>query len=138
LGQLTEFTRRGEGKWSVSSIADRTKYPAPGLLGGQAGAAGEVALGDGTQLHPKALADLKAGDVVHVNLPGGGGYGDPFERDVQRVLWDVIEGYITPDEAERNYGVIVRYIGKAEELVKLPDHWVIDQRRTAELRASRR
>jgi N-methylhydantoinase B len=138
LGQLTEFTRRGEGKWSVSSIADRTKYPAPGLLGGQAGAAGEVALGDGTQLHPKALADLKAGDVVHVNLPGGGGYGDPFERDVQRVLWDVIEGYITPDEAERNYGVIVRYIGKAEELVKLPDHWVIDQRRTAELRGSRR
>ena len=97
LGQLTEFTRRGEGKWSVSSIADRTKYPAPGLLGGQAGAAGEVALGDGTQLHPKALADLKAGDVVHVNLPGGGGYGDPFERDVQRVLWDVIEGYITPE-----------------------------------------
>src|SRR4030095_4454552 len=47
LGQLTEFVRRGEGRWSVSSIADRNKYPAPGLLGGQAGAAGEVALGDG-------------------------------------------------------------------------------------------
>jgi N-methylhydantoinase B len=138
LGQLTEFMRRGEGKWSVSSIADRTKYPAPGLLGGGAGAAGEVALADGTQLHPKALADLRAGDVVHVNLPGGGGYGDPFERDVQRVLWDVIEGYITPVEAERNYGVIVRYIGKPEELVKLPDHWMIDQPRTAELRGSRR
>jgi N-methylhydantoinase B len=138
LGQLTEFTRRGEGKWSVSSIADRTKYPAPGLLGGQAGAAGEVALADGTELHPKALADLKAGDVVHVNLPGGGGYGDPFERDVQRVLWDVIEGYITPDEAEKNYGVRVRYTGKPQELVKLPDHWVIDQRTTAELRGSRR
>jgi N-methylhydantoinase B len=138
LGQLTEFTRRGEGKWSVSSIADRTKYPAPGLLGGGAGAAGEVALADGTQLHPKALADLKAGDVVHVNLPGGGGYGDPFERDVQRVLWDVIEGYITPDEAEKNYGVRVCYTGKPEELVKLPDHWVIDQGRTAELRGSRR
>jgi N-methylhydantoinase B len=138
LGQLTEFTRRGEGKWSVSSIADRTKYPAPGLLGGGAGAAGEVTLADGTQLHPKALADLKAGDVVHVNLPGGGGYGDPFERDVQRVLWDVIEGYITPDEAEKNYGVRVSYTGKPEELVKLPDHWVIDAARTAELRGSRR
>jgi N-methylhydantoinase B len=138
LGQLTEFTRRGEGKWSVSSIADRTKYPAPGLLGGGAGAAGEVALADGTQLHPKALADLKAGDVVHVNLPGGGGYGVPFERDVQRVLWDVIEGYISPDEAEKNYGVIIRYIGKTEELVKLPERWVIDAARTAELRGARR
>ena len=138
LGQLTELTRRGEGKWSVSSIADRTKYPAPGLLGGQAGAAGEVALGDGTRLHAKSLVDLGAGDVVHVNLPGGGGYGDPFRRDAQRVLWDVIEGYITPDRAERSYGVVVRYTGKPEELVKLPDDWVIDPLRTAELREARR
>jgi N-methylhydantoinase B len=136
LGQLTELTRRGEGKWSVSSIADRTKYPAPGLLGGQAGAAGEVTLGDGTRLHAKALADLKTGDVVHVNLPGGGGYGDPLQRDAQRVLWDVIEGYITPEEAEKKYGVAVRYTGEAEELVKLPDCWKIDERKTAELRAA--
>ena len=136
LGQLTELTRRGEGKWSVSSIADRTKYPAPGLLGGQAGAAGEVTLGDGTRLHAKALADLKTGDVVHVNLPGGGGYGDPLQRDAQRVVWDVIEGYITPEEAEKKYGVVVRYTGEAEELVKLPDCWKIDERKTAELRAA--
>jgi N-methylhydantoinase B len=138
LGQLTEFVRRGEGRWSVSSIADRTKYPAPGLLGGQAGAAGEVALGDGTRLHAKSLVDLGAGDTVHVNLPGGGGYGDPLQRDAQRVLWDVIEGYITPEEAEKKYGVAVRYTGKPEELVKLTDHWVIDPLRTAELREARR
>jgi N-methylhydantoinase B len=137
LGQLTEFVRRGEGRWSVSSIADRTKYPAPGLLGGQAGAAGEVALGDGTRLHAKSLVDLGAGDTVHVNLPGGGGYGDPFQRDSQRVLWDVIEGYITPEEAAKNYGVAVRYTGKPEELVKLPNCWMIDERKTAELRRNR-
>jgi N-methylhydantoinase B len=118
----------------VSSIADRTKYPALGLLGGQAGAAGEVALGDGTQLHAKSLVDLGTGDTVHVNLPGGGGYGEPLQRDVQRVLWDVIEGYVTPEEAEKNYAVAVRYIGKPEELVKLPDQWVIDELRTAKLR----
>src|SRR5215207_7714322 len=58
LGQLTEFSRRGDGQWSVSSIADRTVYPAPGLLGGQAGATGEVFLGDGTRLHAKALVEL--------------------------------------------------------------------------------
>jgi N-methylhydantoinase B len=137
LGQLTEFVRRGEGRWSVSSIADRTKYAAPGLLGGQAGALGEVALSDGTQLHAKSLVDLGDGDAVHVNLPGGGGYGDPLQRDVQRVLWDVIEGYITPEEAEKKYGVAVRYTGKPEELVKLPRQWLIDESRTAELRGSR-
>jgi N-methylhydantoinase B len=137
LGQLTEFTRRGEGKWSVSSIADRTKYPAPGLLDGQAGALGEVVLSNGGRPNPKALVDLRADDVVHLNLPGGGGYGDPFERDPQRVLWDVVEGYITPEHAERSYGVAVRYTGKSDELVKLANQWVIDEKRTAELRRGR-
>jgi N-methylhydantoinase B len=137
LGQLTEFTRRGEGKWSVSSIADRTVYPAPGLLGGQAGATGEVFLGDGTRLHAKALVDLKERDVVHVNLPGGGGYGDPFERDAERVRWDVTEGYISVEEAERKYGVAIRYNGNPDDLVKLPARWMIDAGKTAELRQTR-
>ncbi len=134
LGQLTEFARRGKGRWSVSSIADRTKYPAPGLLEGKGGVAGEVVLGNGTRLHPKALVDLRAEDVVHLNLPGGGGYGDPFRRDPQKVLWDVIEGYVSPREAEESYGVAVRYAGKADELVKLPGSWTIDEAKTAELR----
>jgi len=137
LGQLTEFTRRGAGKWSVSSIADRTHYPAPGLLGGQAGATGAVSLGNGTQLHAKALMDLNSDDVVHVDLPGGGGYGDPMKRDVEKVLWDVIEGYITSQEAEKKYGVVVNYKGKADDLVKLPENWAIDQKKTAALRSGR-
>ena len=135
LGQLTEFTRRGEGRWSVSSIADRTEYPAPGLLGGGSGATGEVLLADGTRLHAKAMVDLKVGDVVHVNLPGGGGYGDPLKRDPAKVLWDVVEGYITPAAAEKIYRLAVRYTGNAEDLVKLPKDWVIDDARTAELRS---
>jgi N-methylhydantoinase B len=137
LGQLTEFARRGEGRWSVSSIADRTAYAAPGLLGGGAGATGEVVLDDGTRLHAKAMVDLKVGDTVHVNLPGGGGYGDPFTRDWQKVLWDVIEGYVSPEQAEKKYGVVVRYRGQSEDLVKLPGDWLIDQVRTAELRGGR-
>ncbi len=134
LGQLTEFTRRGEGKWSVSSIADRTVYPAPGLQGGAPGAAGELVLNDDIRPNPKALLDLKQGDVVHLNLPGGGGYGDPFERAVEKVLWDVIEGYVSPEEAETKYGVAVRYQGNADDWVKLPEQWMIDQERTAKLR----
>ncbi len=134
LGQLTEFTRRGEGRWSVSSIADRTAYPAPGLLGGQPGAKGEVTLGDGTRLNAKALKDLKPGEVVHVNLPGGGGYGDPMRRDAEKVRWDVIDGYVTPGEAEKKYGVAIRYNGKADDLVKLPESWYIDAVQTASLR----
>lgn len=134
LGQLTEFTRRGEGRWSVSSIADRTKYPATGLLGGKNGALGEVALHDGTKLHAKALVDLKSQDIVHLNLPGGGGYGNPFERDPQRILRDVIEGYVSPEAAAKDYGVVVRYTGNAEALVKLAEDWIIDREKTNRLR----
>jgi N-methylhydantoinase B len=137
LGQLTEFTRRGEGRWSVSSIADRTKYPAPGLLGGAPGATGEVTLDDGTRLNAKALKDLKDGEVVHVNLPGGGGYGEPWKRDVEKVRWDVVENYISVEEAEQQYGVAVRYSGNSADLVKLPENWVVDHARTAELRGDR-
>jgi N-methylhydantoinase B len=134
LGQLTEFTRRGEGNWSVSAIADRTAYPAPGLQGGGAGAAGELVLNDGFRPNPKAMLDLKYQDVVHLNLPGGGGYGDPFQRDAQKVLWDVIEGYVSREDAETRYGVVVRYQGGADDRVRLPQQWVVDQERTAKLR----
>jgi N-methylhydantoinase B len=137
LGQITEFTRRGEGRWSVSSIADRTAYAAPGLLGGQNGATGEVMLEDGTKLHAKALTDLGRDEIVHVNLPGGGGYGDPMKRDMEKVRWDVIENYISAEEAERRYGVSLRYTGDPKDLVKLPENWVIDQARTRELRSGR-
>jgi N-methylhydantoinase B len=138
LGQLTEFTRRGEGRWSVSSIADRTEYAAPGLLGGASGAKGEVMLGDGTRLHAKAMVDLKRGDVVHINLPGGGGYGNAFERAPEKVLWDVIEGYIDPEEAAKSYGVAVRYRGEPDALVRLPGDWQIDEEGTKRMRQRRR
>jgi N-methylhydantoinase B len=134
LGQLTEFARRGDGRWSVSSIADRTEYAAPGLLRGKAGAKGEVLLGDGTRLHAKAMVDLKSDDIVHVNLPGGGGYGNALERAPEKVLWDVIDGYLSAEEAEKSYGVIVHYTGKSDALVKLPVDWKIDAEETRRLR----
>jgi N-methylhydantoinase B len=134
LGQLTEFARRGTGRWSVSSIADRTEYPAPGLRGGASGAKGEVRLDDGTRLHAKAMVDLKLNDVVHVNLPGGGGYGRALERAPEKVLWDVIEGYITPEEAAKSYGVAVRYLGNPDALVRMPGDWTIEKEKTTRLR----
>jgi N-methylhydantoinase B len=72
-----------------------------------------------------------------VHLPGGGGYGDPFKRDPENVLWDVIEGYVSAEAAEKDYGVAVRYTGKPEDLVKLPSQWVIDDAKTSELRKKR-
>ncbi len=137
LGQLTEFTNRARGPWSVSGIVDRTRYPARGVRGGRPGAAGEVVLDTGDRPNPKARIDLAPGQVVHVNTPGGGGYGDPFERDPERVRADVIAGYVTPEAAASEYGVVVRFTGRPDELVCLPEQWVIDDQATKALRSKR-
>lgn len=134
LGQFTEFARRGGGRWSVSCIVDRSKYPALGLLGGLEGAPGELVLDSGARPNPKALLDLATDQVVRLNTPGGGGYGNPWERDPEKVRWDVIEGYISPEAAATLYGVIVRFTGKEQELVKLPEQWVVEKQGTEKLR----
>jgi N-methylhydantoinase B len=134
LGQWTEFTNRAEGNWSVSCIVDRTKHPAQGLLGGKAGAPGEVIVGDGEHPNPKSQVDLGSHQLVHLNLPGGGGYGDPFKRDPERVRQDVIAGYVTSEAAAQEYGVVIRFTGTESELVRLPEQWVIDEAATKKLR----
>ena len=134
LGQLTEFTHRADGRWSVSGIVDRTKYPAPGILGGKPGMVGELILDTGARPNPKAQVDLKPRQVVRLNTPGGGGYGDPFSRDLKLVWKDVVAGYVTREAAARDYGVVIRFTGHEEELVRLPEQWMIDEAATAELR----
>jgi N-methylhydantoinase B/oxoprolinase/acetone carboxylase alpha subunit len=46
-------------------------------------------------------------DAIRLELPGGGGFGDPRTRDRQRVIDDVLDGLITAEEAQRDYGVVV-------------------------------
>jgi N-methylhydantoinase B len=49
---------------------------------------------------------LRAGDRVQVGTPGGGGYGDPVERDRELVRRDVELGYYTPEQATRMFGPV--------------------------------
>ena len=134
LGQLSEFTNRAAGRWSVSGIVDRTRYPAPGLLGGKQGSAGEFILDGGDRPNPKAQVELEPGRVVYLNTPGGGGYGDAFSRDPELVRQDVIAGYVTSEAAAKDYGVAVGFTGNDDELVRLPEQWVINDDATAKLR----
>jgi len=99
--------------------------------------AGELVLDNGARPNPKAQVELKAHQVVHLNLPGGGGYGDPFSREPEHVRQDVIAGYVTPEAAARDYGVVVRFTGRDDELVRLPEQWVIDEAATGNLRNRR-
>ena len=48
---------------------------------------------------------LEPGSVVELLTGGGGGFGDPRQRDPERVRRDVLDGYVTREAAERDYGV---------------------------------
>jgi N-methylhydantoinase B len=48
-----------------------------------------------------------AGDAIAVGTPGGGGYGDPWQREPALVARDVARGYFTAADARRDYGVVV-------------------------------
>lgn len=54
-----------------------------------------------------AVSDLKAGDVYTCTTSGGAGYGDPLERDPESVREDVVNGVVSPEVAERVYGVVL-------------------------------
>ncbi len=137
LGQWTEVSYRGEASWGVSALVDRTRFPATGLEGGKSGASGEFLVNNTIRPQPKAFIPLEPGDRVQLNPAGGGGYGDPFRRPLELVLNDVINGYVSLEAADRHYGVIIRYLGDQDQLVRLPELYVIDEAATR-LRRSRK
>ncbi len=138
LGQYTEMGCRTEETWTVSAMVDRINHPPEGMLGGGPGVRGEFLLDGQERGQPKALLALGPDQRVQLNLPGGGGFGDPLEREPARVLADVVEGYVSIAGAERDYGVIIRYTGSPDRIVRLPEDYQFDEKATEALRAERR
>jgi N-methylhydantoinase B len=134
LGQRTEFGSLADGSWEVSAMIDRIIYPGAGLDGGKPGACGEFKIDDQACAQPKTLVSLDPHARVQLNLPGGGGYGNPLEREPEAVLRDVVSGYVSLAAAQSEYGVAIRYLGSAAQLVRLPKHYAIDFKATEELR----
>ena len=138
LGQYTEMGCRTDRAWTISAMVDRIRHPPEGMLGGGPGARGQLLLDGQDEGQPKALLTLQPDQRVQLNLPGGGGFGDPLDRDLQAVLADVVEGYVTIAGAERDYGVVIRYTGAPDQMVRLPEDYTLDTEATEQLRAGRR
>jgi len=96
---------------TLSILAERNKIRPWGLFGGKPGALGEYLLQkpDGTvvKLKSKCTVKMTEGDILIIRTPGGGGYGDPYERDPSLVLQDVINGLVSMESARRDYGVVI-------------------------------
>jgi N-methylhydantoinase B len=137
LGQWTEIGYRGETPWGISAMVDRNQFPATGLEGGKTGTPGDFLVNNTVRPQAKALTSLAPYDRVQLNLPGGGGYGDPFQRAPELVLDDLINGYISLEAAEREYGVVVGYHGSEEQLVRMPNLYRINEAATKALRSAK-
>jgi N-methylhydantoinase B len=90
--------------------SDRRKFRPYGLYGGKPGTPASGILNPDTvpqELPSKFLMTAQPGDVYRLVLAGGGGYGDPLERDPARVLDDVREEKLSIEYARKEYGVVI-------------------------------
>ncbi len=86
--------------------AGRHIHPPEGLFGGKPGAKAQF-LVNGVPGNPYGLTQLKPGDVVTIDAAGGGGHGNPLEREPEMLERDVIEGYVSLEKAKEDYGVVI-------------------------------
>jgi N-methylhydantoinase B len=105
LGQSIEIEVATGEPFIVSSLSDRMRFAAQGYAGGKPGAHGGFRTSLGTRPNPKLSLLLPAGTRFTLDLPGGGGFFDPLERDDEAVAEDVAEGLVSPRSAERDYGI---------------------------------
>jgi N-methylhydantoinase B len=91
---------------------ENNRFPAWGVAGGKGGGLSRVVLNPGTpeEREVRAFSDdnqWKRGDVVRICTAGGGGWGDPLEREGELVLDDVKDGFVSPEAALNDYGVLI-------------------------------
>jgi N-methylhydantoinase B len=111
------------------------KYPMAGVEGARDGAPNRLIVRFDTDPAPVAnIANAvphAAGEAFEYLYGGGGGWGDPLDRDPQRVLDDVLDEYVSLAAAERDYGVVLR--GRLEDY-----SLAVDAEATRRLRERRR
>jgi N-methylhydantoinase B len=112
---LTRAVRINAPATKLSVLAEKAVLPPFGVCGGYAGARNRFWVRRGHDpIAPSALPGkvsgfpLEPGDVLFMESSGGGGFGDPLERDPAAVVADVAEGYVTRAAATDVYGVVWR------------------------------
>lgn len=118
LGVRIQMRSLAAGRWNLGQSRRRV-VPPWGLHGGQDGGATDnlIKRPDASEFESINAAHVPApeGTVVIQTSAGGGGWGAPLEREIEAVRDDVVEGYISREAAERDYGVVVDGAGQIDE-----------------------
>ena len=125
LGQTMVVANREDGPFGIFATFERVHFPPRGRDGGGEGAKGKLSLTSGDVLRNKGFQSIPKHERLIVEMPGGGGYGDPKFRDPESVAADVRAGFIDRAAAESEYGVVVG------------EGFDVDQAQTGALRSSR-
>ena len=107
----------GEGDLVVTVMAERSSFSPQGLFGGQPGRPAHFIVGSGETQHrypSKFSARVPVGELISLQLGGGGGYGPPLERAPEAVAADVASGRVSPRRANEVYGVVVDPAGRLD------------------------
>jgi len=109
LGVRRDLEFYGE-RATFSLLTDRAESRPWGLFGGQPGTAARYRVNPETEpvtVGSKSTTQLAPGDIGSIQTPGGGGYGDPLDRDPTAVLRDVRDGKVSVEAAAAEYGVVI-------------------------------
>ncbi|MDP6108859.1 MAG: hydantoinase B/oxoprolinase family protein [Rhodospirillales bacterium] len=110
-----------EEKANAFLFGERGKYPPAGVVGGQPGALNKFYYSDGDDVAEPPMVstmvglNLERGQRVRLESPGGGGYGDPLEREPEKVAEDVRLGYVTAQAAADHYKCSVSKEGALDQ-----------------------
>ena len=105
LGQIIEIGGIDGIPFDVLAMFEKCDNAPRGREGGKDGWKGRVSLKSGKQLRGKGRQSIPPDDRLVLELPGGAGFGEAMKRAPARVASDVLNGYITRESAERDYGV---------------------------------
>lgn len=112
LGQHIELRSANDQPFQVFLSVERMKYPARGRDGGGEGAPGRIRLDGGPDLPGKGEVTVHAGQTLVFETPGGGGYGEPADRDREALSRDIRQGLVSPEKAATNYSAPLREAGE--------------------------
>tara|TARA_B100000614_G_scaffold116721_1_gene104776 strand:+ start:450 stop:2102 length:1653 start_codon:yes stop_codon:yes gene_type:complete len=99
LGQRMVVGNREKAEFAIFGTFDRVKNPARGRDGGKPGATGSLTLTSGRKLKGMGRQVIPIGEELIIEMPGGGGYGNPKSRDRKKIVEDIKAGLINADHA---------------------------------------
>jgi N-methylhydantoinase B len=115
LGQVMEIAHAENAPFVISAMFDRVHFPPRGRSGGENGQVGRIELSSGVTLQGKGRQTIPPGTRLVLEMPGGGGFGDPAKREPERVVEDVRNGFVSREAARERYHVHLRDDGSLDE-----------------------